>query len=332
MIHRVFPLSVALIIIAGCSTPRRADLRPKLKPGCEVHYLVTSRTERTQRIESAPGESPREIQSVYTHDVGMRLRCREVREDGSAVLDWSLPYVAISMKGRMPIEYDSRDPEQADSPLGLMFAQLINQPATVTVDTSGQVTDYVDPASIGGGPIRYFMASLLSRQAYRLLGLLVIGGAPSDAAVDATWSDVQPVDLPQGLGTMLVTSNYRLEGLTDRGTVAEIVAEGTLSMREPEPTDDENPAEQPRLIINVGEFARKTAWDCSAGQLISSESRSKLSGTAPSPAGTMAIEEATTTSIKRATPQEFGRAAEKPASPEPEDEPQPHAEAQPDDE
>ena len=332
MIHRLLPLSVVLLTLTGCATPSRVDFRPKLKPGCEVHYVVTSRTDGTRKIESASGEPPREIKSVHTHDVGMHLRCREVREDGSAVLEWSLPYVAITMEDRMPMAYDSRDPAQAESPLGSIFSQLIGQPATVTVDASGEVIDFKDPASIGGGPIRHFMDSLLSKKAYQFLDLLAMDDAPSDVAVDAGWSGAQAVELSQGLGTMLVSSNYELQGVTDRGAVAEIAVHGTMSMKDQEPAEDGTPttqAAQPSLVINVGEFAGKIMWDCVTGQVISRESQSKLIGTATGTFGKIAIEDTTATTVKRMTPEEFRRAAEKPTPPEPEEKPEPTTETQP---
>lgn len=315
MIRRLVPLGASLMLFAGCATTSRVDLQPKLAPDVEAHYIMTSRYDLTQEVEFAPGETPHKFKSIRTSEVGMWLRCVEVKDDGSAVIEWALPYITMSEEGDKSMSYDSRDPAQADSPAGRMFAQLINQPATLTVSASGEVVSYQKPASIGKGPIRQFASSLMSQKVYERAGLFAIDGAPVDPAIGAAWTATNSAKLPQGLGTLLTISGYMLEGTQEGGKVAEIAVKGTMAMQEPEPNEDDTTPAQPRFVVETGEFSVKTLWDCVAGQVITSESTSQLIGTTTGSSTKAIVQQIATISLKRVAPEEFGLADQTPPSP-----------------
>ncbi len=324
MIRPLIGVVAALAFSLASVAANGVELQPKPKAGTQVHYLMTSRHAETQKYAAAPDEPLQEMKLTRTSEAGMELRCREVKADGSAVFEWTLMYVALAGEGDMPMDYDSRDPAHRDSPIGYMFEQLLNQPATVTVDASGKVTDYKDPASVGGGPIRYFMESLLSKEAFQRLGLVAMAGAPVDAGVGATWSVTEPVDLSEGLGTMLVTSHYQFQEIKEGGKTAEIAVQGTLSMKKPESAPDAASATQPSMVIDQGETSGKSLWDCAAGQLLSSEARTMLVATATGSFGKVDFQQTATTQVKRTTLEEFHRALKKPTPTS-----QPAAETQP---
>ncbi|MFH0982873.1 MAG: hypothetical protein V2A79_15230 [Planctomycetota bacterium] len=314
MARLLVPLSAALMVLAAPVAAPAVDLKPKLRAGTETHYLMTSRYDVTQKVETAPDQPPREVKMTLASDVGMRLTCSEVKDDGSAVLKWTLLYLAITSEGGMPMRHDSRDPSQTDSPVGYMFAPLLNHPATVTLDATGAVSDYQDPGALGGGPVRQFTDMLFSKEAFENLDIFPGKGSPADAGVGATWSDTETVDMSQGLGTMLVSSNYKLEGLKEGGKLADISVEGSMSMKKPEATEGGSPAPQAGMVIDKGVLSGRRLWDCAAGQAISSESTSQLVGTATGGFGKVALEQGGTLKVTRATPEEFERAAKPPTT------------------
>lgn len=321
MIRQLIGLMIVLAIPVAPVAAEGVELKPKLKTGVGMHYVLTAAEEETRKFESAPDQPPQESESKSTQEVGMRLRCNEVKDDGSAVLEWALLYVAISAEGGRQAPYDSRDPAQADSTTGIIVSQIINAPATVTVDAAGKVIAYQDPATVGGGPVRHYMDEVFSENAFAQLNLFVTRKAPTDAAIGTTWSETRSRDLPSGLGTMLIASDYKLEGFEESGKTARIAIQGNLSMKQPEPAEDGSPAPPPGLVIDKGGFSGVCRWDCATGQLISTKSDATFIGTASGPWGKLDINQKSTSTLKRVTPAEFKVAAEKPPAPKPEAKP-----------
>jgi len=305
---RSISLIAILTVLFAPSGARGAGLKPKLKPGVGIHYVVNLRSDQTWKIESAPGEPPREIKRVSESEVGMRLRCSEVRADGSAVLAWTLLYITMSTEGSAAMKYDSRDPAQADSPEAYLLEQIINQPATVTIDATGEVLEYKDPPSLGGGPIRELMSPVFTEEAFENLGLFLTRGAPADAAVGSVWSQTQSRDLPDGRGSTLVNSDYKLDGLEDDGKTARITVDGTVAMNKPKPAEDGGAAAPPGMVIDKGTHKGVGRWDCAAGQAISGDFSGTVTGTIRGSFGSADFETIRTGKIKRTMPEEFQRA------------------------
>ena len=303
----------ALIALVAPAAATGADLQPKPKPGAQVHYRVNLRSDQTWKIETAPDQPPREVKQASESEVGMGLTCSRVHADGSVVFTWTLLYVAMSTEGYSSMEFDSRDPAQADSPAAYLFEQIINQPATVTVDAAGEVLDYQDPPTLGGGPIREQMASFFGKDAFESLGLFLTRGAPADASEGSTWSYSRSRDLPQGSGKIRVSSDCKLEALEDDGKTARVTVRGTLAMEQPESAGEGGPALPPSMVIDKGGFTGNGRWDCVAGQVISNEFTTALTGTI-SGAFSAGIEHTTAGKLNRATTEEFFPAP-KPAAP-----------------
>jgi hypothetical protein len=314
MIRRSFGLLTLSVLPLATAAASGVDLKPKLSAGTEVHYLMTTRHDVTQKVAAEGDEPAQEMKMVRTTQVGMRLRCTEVKADGSGVFEWSLLYLALSAEGGMPMDYDSRDPSQHDSPIAGMVEQILNQPATITVDPAGKVTEYKDPASVGGGPVRSLMDGLFSKEAFERMSLVSIPGAPTDAAVGATWSQADPVDLPEGLGIMLITSNYKLENAKDDAKTADLAIQATMTMKQPEPAADGTPAPPPGMVINKGESTGKCQWDCKAGQLLTADNHSTLIAKATGGFGKVDFQQIADNTVKRVTAEEFRAAAQKPAA------------------
>ncbi|MCP4592326.1 MAG: hypothetical protein GY842_16460 [bacterium] len=311
---------ITLTILSAFAVPVAADpvdLKPKLEPGMELHYLLTSGEEAVRTFQTEEGQPPRKIPSTGQREVGMRLRCVGKNADGSATLEWTLLYLSVTAEGAQPMSFDSRDPAQMDSPEGMILSQIVSAPATVTVDANGHLTEYKDPASIGGGPIREFMRELLSDDAFKQLGFLVTRAAPEDSTVGTTWTEVVPEDLDYGLGTMLITSNHKVAEIDDSAKTAEIETQGKLAMKAPEPPKEGSPPPSASMTIDEGSFTRKNQWDWAAGQLVSAKGGSTFVGTAAGSWGSMHIEKKTHSAFTRVTPDALKQAMQKPAPKKP---------------
>ena len=308
MIRKLIPLSLSVLVFAGCSSAERAGFKPKLTPNTEIHYVTAVHDEIIQKVQPPEGEARESIQRT-DRSVGMHLKCTEVGEDGSAKIEWTLEFMAVSGEGRGVTPFDSRDPAQADSPMGIMLSQLIGEPAIVTIDSTGKVVDYQDPATVGGGPVRQQMRELLSQDVFESNNLLSVKGAPENPAVGDTWETVRSVEMPYGMGTMLVRSAYTLASMEDADT-AKLTVKGTMSMG---PMEDGAEPPPTRLVIKMGEFTGYTLWDCMAGQAVKGEAVSRLVGSFEYPGyGVITIDRTSKTEAHRVTAEEFKKAAQAP--------------------
>ena len=153
MSPRTITLSLALLLgFAAASQARAAqiDLRPRFRPGAEAHYISRSIIDHEVRVHEAQIDERIKVQT----ESGMTLTVKEVRDDGSALVTWRIRYIALTSDAAVPgidgaLDYDSRDPGKAASPLAPLLSRLIEQPVTVRVDATGKVTDYQGINTVG---------------------------------------------------------------------------------------------------------------------------------------------------------------------------------------
>ena len=298
-------VQVLLAVLAGPTVAARAiDLTPRFETGAEVHYVSRSLIHHYVRVESADVAEKVEVRT----EAGMTFKVANVDSNGSATIEWTLRYVAITAEGAIPgidglLDYDSREPDRTTSPLAPLLSRLVERPVTVRVDAAGRVIDFQGVATTGGlvGPLGALARGFFSKQAFEQLPLLITSGAPTPVRVRSKWSRKTAVDMPLGVGSLVMDQQLKLKRIDARRRTAAIEMTGTLS---------KGPAAGPAglgsaLAVDDGTVSGEFIWDFASGQLVSAETQLKLKTTLDTPLGRMKLEQDMSCYVKRSTPKEF---------------------------
>ncbi|HSW44434.1 MAG TPA: DUF6263 family protein [Phycisphaerae bacterium] len=145
---------------AGGAAPKAAEFRFAPKPAETVRHRISLKSVGT--ISLAPGLPGARFTQNTTQEIA--ARCREVRPDGSAVVDMELTRIATRMNtAGLLVDYDSTtfDAEKEQSPMvrliGKVYSALIGSKLTVTFNRHGspiQVTGMKEAVNKAIEPVR----------------------------------------------------------------------------------------------------------------------------------------------------------------------------------
>ena len=296
---------------ATVAAAANVELAPRFRTGDETHYISRSVINHEVQVDDAGvAESV-----VVRTEAAMTLTVTDVDSNGSADLVWQLRYLALSTDGAIPgieemLDYDSRDPAKAGSPLAPLFSRLIGRPATVRVDALGRVLDFQGVETAGLiGPLGALARGFFSRQAFEQLPLFVTSGAPSPARRRTTWSKATSVDMPLGAGSLVMDQNFTVKRINARRKTAVIemkgvVTKGTGTGSGAGGAVPLSPAQA--LTVDDGAVAGEFVWDFGAGRLESAETQLKLETALDTPLGRMKLKQGMTSSVRRTNPRDTG--------------------------
>ena len=324
----------AMIVLIGwlpatAGAAARVELAPRFRTDDETHYISRSVVNHKVQVDEAGvAESV-----VVRTEAAMTLTVTDVDSKGSAELVWQLRYVALSTDGAVPgieeaLDYDSRDPARTGSPLAPMFSRLIERPVTIRVDASGRVLDFQGVDTVGlAGPLGALAQGFFSRQAFEQLPLFVTSGAPSPARARTKWSKSTRVEMPLGVGSLVMDQDFTVKRIDARRKTAAIemkgvIAKGTGTGPGAGGVGPVNPAQA--LTVDDGTVAGEYHWDFAAGRLESAETQLELATTLDTPLGRMKLRQDMTSSVRRTNPKDAGlpdKSRGKPRGPKEEDRP-----------
>jgi len=286
---------------------RSVDLAPKLEVGAEFHYVSRSLINHEMQVDAADVAD----KIVVRTESGMVLTVTDVGSNGSVGIAWQLRYVAISADGPIPgigemLDYDSRDPGQGSSPLAPMFSRLVGSPVTVRVDAQARVIDFKGLNTAGlVGPLGALARGFFSREAFEQLPLFVTRGAPSPARLRSKWSGKTTMDMPLGVGSLVMQQDFVVKRISARNRKATIEVKGTVTKGAAKGSSGLGLVPSSlvgTLVVDNGTITGEYIWDFAAGRLFSAETQLKLETTLDTPLGRMGLKQDMSCSVKWSAP------------------------------
>lgn len=267
-----------LISVAGFSQTvaaqqRGIDLQPEFTPGQTLQYRSRSTIKHETLSADHKTDQPTRIET----ESGMQLHTLQLREGGGADVEWTLRYIVIKTSQMVPgipapLDYDSREPAAANSPLGAMFGQLVGRTITISVDRHGRVLqDKNTPAAPSAGVLDQLMGGFFSKEMFEQLPFFVTAGAPSPAHRGARWKQTTAVTLPLGAGSIQLDATYRLKHYDLKKHTAQIGMTGRLIKTPPAKNAPPN-----ALDLHKSQIRGAIEWDIALGRLQSAQSNMDL--------------------------------------------------------
>jgi hypothetical protein len=284
------------------------DLRPHFEKGVVLSYLTKSSIELHTEVEAA------EIDSRVTLHTEARqnFAVTDVDSSGIAQVAWTTDYLVIKSDGVLPglgiaLDYDSREPQRARSPLAAILDPLVGKPLEMRLDKDGHPVD--GPNGVPGasdGPLAGLAQSLfMSRAAFSQLPLFVTEGAPHPAKVRSTWSRSMAAALPFGATTLTIEQKFTIPRISPRRKWAHIRMTGRINGGEgldaavPCPAPPDCAPKPAPLLIRSGEVSGNYTWDHALGQLVDAETYLKLDASLTSVIGQMDLGVRMNSSVRR---------------------------------
>lgn len=308
-------LRITVAVLVGTLVVSRTlggeiDLAPRFEFGTRIHYISHGLIEHDIRIEPATTADKMTVRT----ESGMTFEVTRVEPDGSATIEWTLRYMAISATGMLPgigemLDYDSRKAQTSLSPLAPMFAGLVNKPVTVRIDALGNVVDFKGFGA-GGlmGPLGFIMQGFMSRSAFEQLPLFVTSGAPKNPRNGAKWSRSTSVQMPLAAGSIVMDQDFIVKRFQSSRRTVEIEMKGTLRKSTagafPSPGGRPTGTRAP-LEVSAGTVSGLFVWDYQRGQLSSAESQMKLNTEIDTLVGRMHLQQDMSSSVKRVEERRF---------------------------
>lgn len=309
MAPRTITLLAALLAVLAAAphlSAKPIDLSPKFTAGDETHYVSRSRIRHVVRVDLTGVDETTDVET----ESGMTLAVMAVDASGVASLEWRLRYVMLTTDGAVPgidrlLDYDSRDPGAAASPLAPLFAGLIERPVTLRMDRVGTIIDFQGPGSAGlTGPLAGLTRSFFSRQAFEQLPLFVTAQAPIPAPFRSTWTTRTRLDMPLGVGALEMDQRFKFVRISPLRKTASIQMSGTItkaSAKAPGGLGSLPLLPGTALAVEDGSVAGQYTWDFEAGRLVAAESTCELKTALDTPVGRMQLEQKMTTFVTSTT-------------------------------
>ena len=311
-------------LFAASSFAEPVDLAPRFEYGTEVSYATRSIIEHRVRVDLADVDETVKVQT----ESGMLLRVDDVDSNGAARVLWTLEYIAIESDGAIPgldasLNYDSRRTANDPSPFASIFAGLINRPVAVRVSRTGHVESF-DRLDNGGGidPLASITNGFFSKEAFEQLPLLITAGAPAPAKVRTQWSRKMSIDMPLGVGSLMLDQQLNFGRLSPRRGFAHLEMTGTITKASAAGTPAQPGAAglqnlESLLQVKNGKLRGHFTWDHINGQLVEGETLMELETVLNSPLGEMQLGQKMSSSVRRIEPNPRARHRTPPRKPQP---------------
>ncbi|MCH8878387.1 MAG: hypothetical protein IID34_00715 [Planctomycetes bacterium] len=300
----VLKWTVTAVLVVGAAEAgaggQGISLRPEFVVGQVTEYLSRGTITHQASTEDMPPSEPVRI----TTESGMQVKVARLRPEGGAEIEWTLRYVVIKTTEAVPgipmkLDYDSREPGSAQSPLAPMFAELVGRPITIEVDASGRVLGSRN-MPVGGpqGVLGDLLGGFFSPEMFEQLPLFITAGAPSPAKKNSKWNRALRIPLPLGAGSIDFNTIHKLSKVNRRESTALIAIEGDIAKGAVSGATAQ-PAPDRTVVIHDGRFTGSAEWDTALGQLKSAESRMSLNLTLDTLLGRMNVQQEMISSVER---------------------------------
>jgi hypothetical protein len=308
-------LITAVVAVGFVSSAQAAgvNLAPRFEAGTVAYYVSESIIRHDVSADLLDSDETVTLKS----DTGMSLRVAAVDSNGVAEVIWTQHYVAVTGNGTIPgipsaVDYDSRLPASATSPLGFAFTHWVGKPITLRVDRDGNVLSFGGLPDIpANDPYAQLAKSFFSRAAFEQLPFLITVGAPNPANVRDTWTRKHQIDLPMGGMGLIIRREFRLDRLRPRRRSARLSMQGSITgaaLAQGRVGGMPMPAGVP-LAVESGAVAGRFEWDYANGRLLTGESRLDLVTHIETRVGKMTLGQHLTGSITHISAEKFERRA-----------------------
>ena len=297
-------MAAVAVLVAGVAEAGAGGKGISLRPEFVVGQVTEYRSRGTITHRASTEDMPQSEPVRITTESGIQVKIARLRPEGGAEIEWTLRYVVIKTTEALPgipikLDYDSREPGSAESPLATMFAELVGRPITVEVDASGRVLGSRNTPA-GGPPalLGDLLGGFFSPEMFEQLPLFITAGAPSPARMNSKWNRMLRIPLPLGAGSIDFNAKHKLSKINRRENTALIAIEGDIA-KGPAGGSTAQPAPDQTMVIHDGQFTGSAEWDTALGQLKSAESRMNLNLTLDTLLGRMDVQQEMISTVER---------------------------------
>jgi hypothetical protein len=297
-------VAAVVVLVVGSAQASAAGTGISLRPEFVVGQVTEYRSRGAISHRASTADMPQSEPVRITTESAMKVKVARLRAEGGAEIEWTLKYVAIKTSEAVPgipikLDYDSREPGSAQSPLAPMFAELVGRPITIEVAASGQVLHYRNaPAGGPPGVLGDLFGGFFSPQLFEQLPLFITAGAPSPAKKNSEWNRTLGIPLPLGVGSVDFNNRHRLSKINRKTNKAEIAIEGDIAKGSAGGSTVQ-PAPDRKMVIHDGRLTGSAEWDTALGQLNSAESRMELNLTLDTLLGRMDVQQEMVSTVER---------------------------------
>ncbi len=300
----IWKTAVVAVLVAGVAEAGAGGKGISLRPEFVVGQVTEYRSRGTITHRASTEDMPQSEPVRITTESGMQVKVVRLRPEGGAEIEWTLRYVVIKTTEAVPgipieLDYDSREPRSAQSPLAPMFAELVGRPITIEVDASGKVLGSRNtPAGGPPGVLGDLLGGFFSPEMFEQLPLFITAGAPSPARKNSKWNRTLQIPLPLGAGSIDFNTIHKLSKINRRENAALIAIEGDIAKGAAGGSTTQ-PAPDRTVVIHDGRFTGSAEWDTALGQLKSAESRMNLNLTLDTLLGRMNVQQEMVSTVER---------------------------------